>query len=710
MPDTTEDIHLGIVFNNKVLDKTAEDGVIDYAWGLSGYNPQPTSVHNTFYEAFDNTTGHNNDLAWFLANHPDWIEYRCDRTTVAYAEYASGHRLVPLDIANPEALQYMFDNFYAPAVINGGYEGVAFDDVFLVNRSWRVRCGHYDKTGNWVQQYTGQAVDPAFQQTVIYWAKWMYSHFHAIGATVSLNFSYDASVPELSDQLVENSDLILEEGAFGNVYGGFSYVDSKWVTRMNIYKSLAQKNKGLFIIDEMEGSFANISQADKQWFIANYLLIKGKHTYLTITGNQEYGYLFLTPEYDAPIGAAKDIMYKSQDVYMRDFTNGKAIVNPSSTQSYTVTLPSGVYKDLYGNSQNSITLGPRSGIVLLGSPDSTIVKYILTVTNGAGSGSYVQGASVSITADAPSANRVFDRWTGDTSYLTSPVSSTTTLTMPAKATALAATYRDIPSGRSGGSTVTSASSGSSSTATGASSPTTGSPAGSTSSDTSTAASSTAYSAGTLLKTAASNKVYVIIDNRKKWIPTPQVFTQLGYKWTEIKTLTDTELNAIPDYEDNLIRQNGDYRVYLVVNGVKRHIPNPQVFLNYGFDWNDIKDVDTSIISKYKDTYLIKEDGKEQVYYINPQGIRKHIPTEAIFNSYNDKWEDIQIISNHEMSYYPISNLIKLANTNDIYLLQGDLKRKISSPQAFAKYKLDWKLVTEVNQTEFDWYGAGGEMR
>jgi hypothetical protein len=55
---------------------------------------------------------------------------------------------------------------------------------------------------------------------------------------------------------------------------------------------------------------------------------------------------------------------------MRDFTNGKAIVNPSSTQPYTVTLPANAFQDLYGNVVNSVTLGIHSGIVLL---DSTPV-------------------------------------------------------------------------------------------------------------------------------------------------------------------------------------------------------------------------------------------------------------------------------------------------------------------------------------------------
>lgn len=361
-----------------------------------------------------------------------------------------------------------------------------------------------------------------------------------------------------------------------------------------------------------------------------------------------------------------------------------------------------------------------SGDAIVGNPDigafetiSTPVNpnYALTVTNGTGSGSYASGTSVAISANPPASGKVFERWTGDAQYVSDSNSATTTLTMPASAISLTATYKDITtSGNDTGGSAGNTTGGSTTGENTSVNP----PTGNTGSDTTTGGnnlgSNAQYNTGTLIKLAASNKVYIIIDSKKKWIPTPYVFTQLGYKWTEIKLITEQELNSIPDYEDNLIRAIGDYKVYLVVSGVKRHIPNPEVFLNYGFNWSDIKDVDMTIISKYKDTYLIREDGKEAVYYINSQGVRKHIPTAEIFNSYNDKWEDIQIISGYEMNYYPVSNLIRLDNTNDVYLIEGGAKRRVPGITIFNKYKLNWNLVMNVNRTEFDWYRTGAELR
>jgi len=76
-----------------------------------------------------------------------------------------------------------------------------------------------------------------------------------------------------------------------------------------------------------------------------------------------------------------------------------------------------------------------------GTPTPT--QYALTVNGGSGDGSYAAGTQVTITADAPASGYVFDQWTGAT--VASTTSATTTLTMPAAATTVTATYKLAPS-------------------------------------------------------------------------------------------------------------------------------------------------------------------------------------------------------------------------------------------------------------------------
>lgn len=224
---------------------------------------------------------------------------------------------------------------------------------------------------------------------------------------------------------------------------------------------------------------------------------------------------------------------------------------------------------------------------------------------------------------------------------------------------------------------------------------------------STAASS--YPDGTLLKLANSPRVYVIIDGKKKWISTPEVFEQLRYQWTDIIVVTDTVLNSIPNLEDNLIRAIGNYKVYLVVNGIKRHIPNPAIFLDYGFNWGDVVDVDSSVVDKYQDAFMIKETGNNDIFYLNGAGIKKLITTADVLYSYG-KASDVQVLSKKEIESYPLSNLIRLDGSNDIYLVSGDTKKHITSAKVFNKHKYNWNYIISVNQTDFNSYKDAGVLK
>ena len=217
-----------------------------------------------------------------------------------------------------------------------------------------------------------------------------------------------------------------------------------------------------------------------------------------------------------------------------------------------------------------------------------------------------------------------------------------------------------------------------------------------------------YPDGTLIKISDSFRVYVILNQKKKWISTPEVFETLGYKWGNIAIITKSELDAISDYEDNLIRAIGDYKVYLVVNGIKHHIPNPEIFLDYGFGWSDVKDVPVNTIDKYISAKLIRESKQGKIYYLSSTGIKKWIPTAEIFSSYGNKWEDVQVISKKEMASYAVSNLMRYGGK--IYLISGTYKKLIPSDAIFAKNKFNKELILDANKMEFDWFKIASNVK
>ncbi len=100
----------------------------------------------------------------------------------------------------------------------------------------------------------------------------------------------------------------------------------------------------------------------------------------------------------------------------------------------------------------ALTVAPGTGAInaKLAYIDITIIssdpapeEYTLTVNQGSGSGDYVAGTSVSVSANA-SSGFIFDQWIGDIGFLSDVNAANTTLTMPEAAVEITATYTTVP--------------------------------------------------------------------------------------------------------------------------------------------------------------------------------------------------------------------------------------------------------------------------
>jgi hypothetical protein len=384
LPDTTNGIHVALVHESHA-NVSAENGVIDYVWGARQPLPGHTS-HKDFYLKFDRAGGDPSthgfptyySESWFLHNHPDWLVYLCNKKSLAY-EYNDPQ--VPLDITNPAVRQFEMTTWIKPA-LGKGYDGIAFDNVNLDNKQSAGRCGVWttDSHGNkqWHYLYgNAQSIHgTSYVQSVIKWAQAMYLAIHAYQpvAIVTMNYSPNNSgnmhgTLKFNDQLNAYSDNMLDEGGFTDGLNNSHYtVDSYWQLEAGFARDLANHGKGLVMVFAF--NYSTLTTAQKQWALANYLLLKGNHTYIAISSSGDngnlYGHMNILPEYSLNIGHPIIGMYLSQGVYMRDFSNGKTLLNPSSKHAYTVTIPAGTYTDAYGNPvAGHVTLGIHSGLVLL---------------------------------------------------------------------------------------------------------------------------------------------------------------------------------------------------------------------------------------------------------------------------------------------------------------------------------------------------------
>ena len=73
-----------------------------------------------------------------------------------------------------------------------------------------------------------------------------------------------------------------------------------------------------------------------------------------------------------------------------------------------------------------------------------IIRFTLTVQNGAGSGEYNPGTVVNIMANSATKDKIFDKWIGDVSMIQDITDADTTLIMPESNISIIATYKDKP--------------------------------------------------------------------------------------------------------------------------------------------------------------------------------------------------------------------------------------------------------------------------
>ncbi|MGA8574294.1 MAG: putative glycoside hydrolase [Candidatus Cybelea sp.] len=368
-PPTPSGIHLNLVFNYLVKDLGREIGLVDVVWGAR--SPRPKAVYNQFYTPFerDGPYGTSHGLSWWKRNHPDWIEYRCNRKNVAF-EFGE-RKDVPFDIANPSARAYQRSSA-VDAALAVGYRAIDFDNLELGNY-WH-RCGHYDASGQWVQEYTGKVVDAQYTGDVLAWAQstFAYIHRHSPTATMAINFSYDSNFSvKTNHELATQTDELLDEAGFTN-YGSKGHnvtTPQEWKQIVGLIHAV-QSNKGCYMENGEEPALSkNITQAERLWVVANYLLIRDACTYVwmsgfTASGGQDYGRILLYPEYRLAVGAPTSDAQFTGGAWQRRYAGGLTLVNPSNRN--VRILLKGEYVDENGRHYSgSITMKPATGQVLL---------------------------------------------------------------------------------------------------------------------------------------------------------------------------------------------------------------------------------------------------------------------------------------------------------------------------------------------------------
>jgi len=122
-----------------------------------------------------------------------------------------------------------------------------------------------------------------------------------------------------------------------------------------------------------------------------------------------------------------------------------------------------------------------------------------------------------------------------------------------------------------------------------------------------------------VKTADNPAVYYLDHERglKKAYVSAKAFLAYGNKWSDIKIISQEELNKWP--EVRLVKSADSRSVYYISDGQKALIESEQQFIDSGFNWSDIVTISAADLAEYK-TIDFKVGGAMVDYSNNPLSV------------------------------------------------------------------------------------------
>ena len=199
-------------------------------------------------------------------------------------------------------------------------------------------------------------------------------------------------------------------------------------------------------------------------------------------------------------------------------------------------------------------------------------------------------------------------------------------------------------------------------------------------------------------------VYFIENGQKRLIPDPATFSAWGFRWLEIRVVSDEILGALPTgFSLSRLAKGSSPAVYLIDQGKKYHIPNPSMFNQWGFKWSEIHLVSDSLLASTPSapplTRLVK--GSSPAVYLIDQGKKYLIPNPSTFNHWGFHWSEIRTLSDSFLSSIPSApTLTRLAkgSSKAVYFLENGKKRLIPNPSTFRRLGFQWSSVRTLSNS------------
>ena len=160
------------------------------------------------------------------------------------------------------------------------------------------------------------------------------------------------------------------EGALGKSWSRETWAG--WDSMMNYYRAALRNTRNPDMVF-LNAFAASTDYATVRYGLASAMMEDGRFVYIPATGTMEPSWF---DEFGAPIGTAVDAPPTApaqNGIWMRHYSNGLVLVNPSKTATASIYVGAG-YKRLAGGqdpavnngqAQTTVTLGPRQGLLMI---------------------------------------------------------------------------------------------------------------------------------------------------------------------------------------------------------------------------------------------------------------------------------------------------------------------------------------------------------
>ena len=216
----------------------------------------------------------------------------------------------------------------------------------------------------------------------------------------------------------------------------------------------------------------------------------------------------------------------------------------------------------------------------------------------------------------------------------------------------------------------------------------------------------AHPNGTLMKSTTSGDVWLVRNGRRTRITGPSALATFG-TWSEVVVVSDAVLNVIPvvgaGYRDGALVRTPDGKVYLISDGLRRHIVDPNVFANLGLNWAAVRYVASNAAVTNFDgppitdanrlpNGLFVKTAASPALYVIVAGVARHIPTPAVLDSYRVAMGEVAVVSDEFLATarpgtaphagFRDGTLIRAADGR-MFLISMGLRRHIAGPSVLT---------------------------